>query len=95
MREPCGVCGMPYHRFADNDPEHDHSYTACINALQAEIERLTAEQERDDLFRVAQRVVVAWLYASRPVISPTARNDLHGALGALYESVRARESRTR
>ena len=40
----CGVCGMPYHRYADNDPEHKHSYTACINAMRGRIEQLSGHE---------------------------------------------------
>jgi hypothetical protein len=38
-RGPCGVCGQPSHRYADNDPEHQWNATACINTLRAVLDR--------------------------------------------------------
>jgi hypothetical protein len=31
--EPCGLCGEPYHRYCDHDPEHKWDGVACINSL--------------------------------------------------------------
>ena len=38
--QPCGMCGEPYHRFCDHDPEHEWNAIACINSLREHIERL-------------------------------------------------------
>lgn len=35
--EPCGMCGEPYHRFCDHDPEHEWDAVACINSLRDHI----------------------------------------------------------
>lgn len=36
----CEMCGLPYHRYCDHDPEHDWAPVSCINGLRAEVERL-------------------------------------------------------
>ncbi|MHB1524899.1 MAG: hypothetical protein ACYCZN_01240 [Candidatus Dormibacteria bacterium] len=41
--EPCGMCGEPYHRFCDHDPEHEWDAIACINSLREHVERLEKE----------------------------------------------------
>lgn len=34
----CTICDAGYHRYGTTDPEHEHSYTACINQLRGRIE---------------------------------------------------------
>lgn len=36
----CTICDAGYHRYGTTDPEHEHSYTACINQLRGQQERL-------------------------------------------------------
>ena len=43
---PCSMCHMPYHRYCPEDPEHEWSPVACINALTLRIERLEGELDR-------------------------------------------------
>lgn len=36
--QPCGICGEPYHRFCDHDPEHEWEPIACINSPRHHLE---------------------------------------------------------
>lgn len=38
--EPCPICGMPYHRYSPNDPEHEFNAMGCVNELRPEVVRL-------------------------------------------------------
>lgn len=38
----CSRCGLPYHRYSPEDPEHAPDEYGCINSLRARIEQLEA-----------------------------------------------------
>ena len=59
---PCGMCGQPYHRYCDHDPEHEWDGVACINSLRAEVERSPnyALLVKADRYRTALEEIADW-----------------------------------
>jgi hypothetical protein len=53
------MCAMPYHRYCPEDPEHEWSPTACINALRDRIAEVLYlgedEMTEGELDRVSKR----------------------------------------